>query len=29
MNGAITPNGLHFVVSHGGAPDIDPHNIGW
>ena len=23
-NGAITPNGLHFVVSHGGAPDIDP-----
>src|SRR6266436_2218288 len=24
MNGAITPNGLHFVVSHGGAPDIDP-----
>src|SRR5437899_13021949 len=26
MNGAITPNGLHFVVSHGGAPDIDPDN---
>ena len=24
MNGTITPNGLHFVVSHGGAPDIDP-----
>jgi sulfane dehydrogenase subunit SoxC len=24
MNGAITPNGLHFVVSWGGAPDIDP-----
>jgi len=24
LNGAITPNGLHFVVSHGGAPDIDP-----
>jgi sulfane dehydrogenase subunit SoxC len=24
INGAITPNGLHFVVSHGGAPDIDP-----
>jgi sulfane dehydrogenase subunit SoxC len=24
VNGAITPNGLHFVVSHGGAPDIDP-----
>jgi len=24
MNGAITPNGLHFVVSHGGGPDIDP-----
>jgi sulfane dehydrogenase subunit SoxC len=22
--GAITPNGLHFVVSWGGAPDIDP-----
>jgi sulfane dehydrogenase subunit SoxC len=25
MNGAITPNGLHFVVSWGGAPDIDPN----
>ena len=24
VNGAITPSGLHFVVSHGGAPDIDP-----
>ena len=24
MNGSITPNGLHFVVSWGGAPDIDP-----
>src|SRR5438270_3859824 len=24
MNGVITPNGLHFVVSWGGAPDIDP-----
>ena len=25
LNGSITPNGLHFVVSWGGAPDIDPH----
>jgi sulfane dehydrogenase subunit SoxC len=24
LNGTMTPNGLHFVVSHGGAPDIDP-----
>ncbi len=24
LNGAITPNGLHFVVSYGGPPDIDP-----
>ena len=24
LDGMITPNGLHFVVSHGGAPDIDP-----
>ena len=24
LNGSITPNGLHFVVSYGGAPDIDP-----
>jgi sulfane dehydrogenase subunit SoxC len=24
LNGSITPNGLHFVVSWGGAPDIDP-----
>jgi sulfane dehydrogenase subunit SoxC len=24
VNGAITRNGLHFVVSHGGAPDVDP-----
>jgi len=24
LNGAITPNGLHFVVSHEGAPNIDP-----
>src|SRR5215468_1675531 len=30
MNGTITPNGLHFVVSWGGAPDIDPdkHRLG-
>jgi sulfane dehydrogenase subunit SoxC len=25
LNGTITPNGLHFVVSYGGAPDIDPN----
>jgi hypothetical protein len=24
LNGSITPNGLHFVVSWGGAPDINP-----
>jgi sulfane dehydrogenase subunit SoxC len=24
LNGTITPNGLHYVVSFGGAPDIDP-----
>jgi sulfane dehydrogenase subunit SoxC len=24
INGAITPNGLHFVVAYGGGPDIDP-----
>jgi sulfane dehydrogenase subunit SoxC len=24
LNGSITPNGLHFVVSWGGVPDIDP-----
>ena len=24
LNGTITPNGLHFVISHGGEPDIDP-----
>jgi hypothetical protein len=24
LNGSITPNGLRFVVSWGGAPDIDP-----
>ena len=24
LNGSITPNGLHFVVSWGGTPDIDP-----
>jgi sulfane dehydrogenase subunit SoxC len=24
LNGTITPNGLHFVVSYGGLPDIDP-----
>jgi hypothetical protein len=24
LNGAITPNGLHFVISHAGDPDIDP-----
>jgi sulfane dehydrogenase subunit SoxC len=23
-NGTFTPNGLHFVISHSGAPDIDP-----
>jgi sulfane dehydrogenase subunit SoxC len=23
LNGANTPNGLHFVVAYGGAPDID------
>src|ERR1700756_5270453 len=30
LNGSITPNGLHFVVSWGGAPDIDPdkHRLG-
>src|ERR1700678_3536016 len=25
LNGMITPNGLHFVVSYGGPPDIDPN----
>lgn len=25
LNGTITPNGLHFVVSHAGDPDIDPN----
>src|SRR5689334_11683397 len=24
VNGTFTPNGLHFVISHSGAPDIDP-----
>src|SRR3989454_3204668 len=24
VNGTITPNGLHFVISHAGDPDIDP-----
>jgi len=25
QRGIITPNGLHFSVSHNGVPDIDPH----
>jgi sulfane dehydrogenase subunit SoxC len=24
VNGTLTPNGLHFVIVHGGVPDIDP-----
>src|SRR3989304_2412839 len=24
LSGTFTPNGLHFVISHSGAPDIDP-----
>jgi sulfane dehydrogenase subunit SoxC len=24
LNGATTPNGLHFVIVYGGVPDIDP-----
>src|SRR5712691_403154 len=24
LQGSMTPNGLHFVISHGGNPDIDP-----
>src|SRR5438876_6365878 len=24
LNGTFTPNGLHFVTSHAGDPDIDP-----
>jgi sulfane dehydrogenase subunit SoxC len=24
LNGSFTPNGLHFVISHSGNPDIDP-----
>jgi sulfane dehydrogenase subunit SoxC len=24
LNGTVTPNGLHFVISHSGNPDIDP-----
>ena len=24
LNGTFTPNGLHFVISHTGDPDIDP-----
>jgi sulfane dehydrogenase subunit SoxC len=25
LNGMITPNGVHFVISYGGPPDIDPN----
>ncbi|MBM3821141.1 MAG: sulfite dehydrogenase [Acidimicrobiia bacterium] len=24
LHGTITPNGLHFVISHSGNPDVDP-----
>ena len=24
LNGTITPNGLHFTISHAGNPDVDP-----
>ena len=24
LNGTLTPNGLHFIISHSGNPDIDP-----
>src|SRR5690349_1927662 len=24
LNGSFTPNGLHFVISHAGNPDVDP-----
>src|SRR6266403_4862965 len=24
LEGATTPNGLHFAINHGGTPDIDP-----
>ena len=24
LNGTFTPNGMHFVISHAGNPDIDP-----
>ncbi len=24
INGTFTPNGLHFIISHSGNPDIDP-----
>jgi sulfane dehydrogenase subunit SoxC len=24
LNGTFTPNGLHFVISHAGDPDLDP-----
>src|SRR5262247_4719173 len=24
VNGTFTPNGLHFVISHAGDPDVDP-----
>src|SRR5436309_2979067 len=24
LNGPLTPNGLHFVISHTGDPDVDP-----
>jgi sulfane dehydrogenase subunit SoxC len=25
LNGTFTPNGLHFVISHSGNPEIDPN----
>src|ERR1044071_8314552 len=28
LNGTFTPNGLHFVISHAGDPDIDPDKHG-
>src|SRR5262245_7177847 len=28
LNGTLTPNSLHFVISHAGDPDIDPDKIG-
>src|SRR5579859_7949320 len=24
LSGTVTPNGLHFSISHSGVPDIDP-----